>query len=268
MSDTRFRLVTGNAGSEVYEFDGAADVGDVDRAYQEAWQSITDEVGATSVQKLARLRAFSQAKAQSNLKAEVLRYLKAMQARMDARLAEIAGQLKNPQVNTLTSYCWRQIGYGASVTLSLEVPRSMPALICGFSGISRTIRSIGLQQMQYASLPVVDVNKQDPPYASFGGIAVNWIPLTFLQNEFDRECGNGCSPRFMASRLWFPSSPITSTFVQTASVGDDSVPFQDHSVGILCVTAFRCHIDLTWETETAKYAKAAGELRSHLGFSL
>lgn len=265
---SRFKLITGSAGEEIYEFDVGAEKADIDRAYEEAWESIQDETGAVSVSRLARLRAFQQARARSQMSKEAEAYLRQRQAKMGAKYSELANSLRTPIFNTLTSICFRQLGFGVAIpTISLDAPRSTPGIIVGFNGLSRTMRSIGLQQINYRSIPLVDTVNQNPAYASFGGpLTVNWVPLSWLQNEYDRNCNTSCFPRFLGGRIWYPTALLTCTFVQVANVGDDAVPLQDHALGLLVATAFECEPKGFKAVLTADALTGVRALRSQFGF--
>lgn len=263
---SRYKLATGNAGEEIYEFDVGAEIADVDRAYQEAWESIQDETGAVSVARLGRMQAFQNARSRG-LPNNVQAYLKQRQAKMAAKYSEMVNSLRTPIYNTETSFCFRQLGFGTPIpTMTLDAPRSTPGVIVGFAGLSRTMRSIGLTQVNYRSLPLIDTVNQNPTYGSFGGaLTVNWVPLSFLQNEYDRNCGTSCFPRFLAGRIWYPTALISASFVQVANVGDDAVPLQDHSLTLLVATAFDCEPKGFRSVLTAEALDGVRALRRQFG---
>lgn len=264
---SKFKLSTGSAGEEVYEFDVGAQKADIDRAYQDAWESIQDETGAVSVSRLARLRAFQMARFRGAVHQEVENYLRQRQAKMGSRYTELVNTIRAPIYNTETGICFKNLGYGVAIpALSIDAPRSTPGIIIGFSGLSKTMRSIGLQQMTYRSLPMVDTVNQNPPYVVFGGpVTTNWVPLSWLQNEYDRNCNTSCFPRFLAGRIWYPTALINTTFVQVASVGDDAIPLQDHSLGIMVATAFDCEPKGFRSILTAENLEGVRALRTMFG---
>lgn len=238
----RFKLSTGGSGEEIYEFEVGAEKADIDRAYSDAWESMTDETGAVSVSRLGRMRAFQMARSRGQMKAELEAYLRSRQAKMTAKYNELVNSIRTPIWNTETSFSFKQLGYGTQIgPLTLDAPRSTPGIIIGYSGLARTMRSIGLIQSTYRSLPLVDTVNQTPPYSFYGGpITQNWVPLSWLQNEFDRNCNTTCFPKFLGGRIWYPTALLSTTFVQVAQLGDDSVPFQDHAVAVMVATAFEC----------------------------
>ena len=265
---SNYKLTTGSAGDEIYEFDVGAQKADIDRAYQEAWESIQDETGAVSVSRLARMRAFQQARFRGQVHKEVEAYLRQRQAKMGAKYTEIASSLRTPIYNTETGICFRQLGFGVAIpTISIDAPRSTPGVIIGFSGLSRTMRSIGLTQMTYRSLPLIDTVSQTPPYSSFGGaLTTNWVPLSWLQNEYDRNCNTSCFPRFLGGRIWYPTALLYCSFVQVANQGDDAIPLQDHSLTMMVATAFECEPKGFKSVLTADALDGLAKLRQQFGF--
>lgn len=263
----RFKLITGGTGEEIYEFDTGAEKADIDRAFAEAWESVQDETGAVSAARLGRLRAFQMAKSRAPMKQDVEAYLRARQAKMQAKYAQLANSIRTPIWNTETSFSFRQLGYGVTIgPLSLDAPRSTPGIIIGYSGLSRTMRSIGLIQSTYRSLPLVDTVNQNPAYSTFGGpITQNWVPLSWLQNEFDRNCNTTCFPKFLGGRIWYPTALLYTTLVQVAQVGDDAVPFQDHSLAVMVATAFECEPKGFRTVVTADALAGIRQLRAQFG---